>query len=36
MFRDEREGLSLLTIGDRVRFAPISAERFEVLEKEWA
>jgi KipI family sensor histidine kinase inhibitor len=36
MFRNEREGLSLLTIGDRVRFAPISAERFEVLEKEWA
>jgi inhibitor of KinA len=36
MFRDEREGLSLLSIGDRVRFAPISAERFGELEKEWA
>ena len=36
MFRDEREGLSLLAIGDRVRFAPISAERFGALEKEWA
>jgi inhibitor of KinA len=36
MFRDEREGLSLLSIGDRVRFAPISPERFGELEKEWA
>jgi inhibitor of KinA len=36
MFRVEREGLSLLAIGDRVRFAPISAERFGALEKEWA
>jgi inhibitor of KinA len=36
MFRDEREGLSLLAIGDRVRFAPISEERFGALEKEWA
>jgi len=36
MFRDEREGLSLLSIGDRVRFAPISEERFGALEKEWA
>jgi len=36
MFRDEREGFSLLAIGDRVRFAPISAERFGELEKEWA
>ncbi len=36
MFRTEREGLSLLSIGDRVRFTPISAERFAVLEKEWA
>src|SRR5207245_1057192 len=35
MFRDEREGLSLLAIGDRVRFAPISEERFGALEKEW-
>jgi len=36
MFRVEREGFSLLAIGDRVRFAPISAERFGELEKEWA
>src|SRR3989449_4362230 len=36
MFRVEREGFSLLVIGDRVRFAPISAERFGELEKEWA
>jgi len=36
VFRDEREGLSLLSIGDRVRFVPISAERFGALEKEWA
>jgi inhibitor of KinA len=36
MFRAERKGLSLLVIGDRVRFTPITAERFAVLEKEWA
>jgi inhibitor of KinA len=36
MFQADREGLSLLSIGDRVRFAPISAERFAALEKEWA
>jgi len=36
MFRADREGLSLLSIGDRVRFTPISAERFAALEKEWA
>ena len=36
MFRADREELSLLSIGDRVRFAPISAERFAALEKEWA
>jgi KipI family sensor histidine kinase inhibitor len=36
MFRAEREGLSLLSIGDRVRFTPISTERFAKLEKEWA
>ena len=36
MFRADRDGLSLLSIGDRVRFAPISAERFAALEKEWA
>jgi KipI family sensor histidine kinase inhibitor len=33
MFRADREELSLLSIGDRVRFAPISAERFAELEK---
>src|SRR5258706_8732278 len=32
MFRGDREGSSLLSIGDRVRFAPISAERFVELE----
>jgi inhibitor of KinA len=31
MFRTDREGLSLLSIGDRVRFAPISRERFAEL-----
>jgi inhibitor of KinA len=36
MFRADREELSLLSIGDRVRFAPISTERFAALEKEWA
>jgi KipI family sensor histidine kinase inhibitor len=36
MFRAEREGLSLLSIGDRVRFTPIDAERFGALEKAWA
>jgi inhibitor of KinA len=36
MFRADRGGLSLLSIGDRVRFAPISAERFAALEKAWA
>ncbi|HYL85926.1 MAG TPA: 5-oxoprolinase subunit PxpB [Candidatus Angelobacter sp.] len=36
MFRTDREGLSLLSIGDRVRFTPIDAERFATLEKTWA
>jgi len=36
MFRTDRDELSLLSIGDRVRFTPISAERFAALEKEWA
>jgi inhibitor of KinA len=36
MFRTDRDELSLLSIGDRVRFTPISAERFAVVEKEWA
>jgi KipI family sensor histidine kinase inhibitor len=35
MFQADREELSLLSIGDRVRFVPISAERFVKLEKEW-
>jgi inhibitor of KinA len=33
MFRTDREGLSLLSIGDRVRFTPISRERFAELER---
>jgi len=36
MFRADREGLSVLSIGDRVRFTPIDAERFAALEKTWA
>jgi inhibitor of KinA len=36
MFQADRDELSLLSIGDRVRFVPISAERFVKLEKEWA
>jgi KipI family sensor histidine kinase inhibitor len=33
MFRAENEALSLLSIGDRVRFSPISRERFAALER---
>ena len=33
MFRTDREGLSLLSIGDHVRFTPISRERFTELER---
>jgi inhibitor of KinA len=36
MFRADRDGLSLLSIGDRVRFRPIHAERLAALEKKWA
>jgi inhibitor of KinA len=36
MFRAARNELSLLSIGDRVRFTSISAERFREMEKEWA
>jgi KipI family sensor histidine kinase inhibitor len=36
MFRAERDGASVLSIGDRVRFVEISAERFAELEKAWA
>jgi len=32
MFRSDRDGLSLLSIGDRVRFVPISREQFVALE----
>jgi inhibitor of KinA len=33
MFRAERDGLSLLAIGDRVRFVPVGRERFAELER---
>src|SRR5215467_1454620 len=33
MFRTDREGLSFLSIGDRVRFEPISRERFAELSR---
>jgi inhibitor of KinA len=33
MFRPDRKAMSFLTIGDRVRFAPMSAARFAALEK---
>jgi inhibitor of KinA len=33
MFRPDRQAMSLLSIGDRVRFTPISAARFAELEK---
>jgi KipI family sensor histidine kinase inhibitor len=33
MFRTDRDGLSLLSIGDRVRFVPISRERFAAAER---
>ena len=33
MFRAERETMSFLSIGDRVRFAPISAAQFAALER---
>jgi KipI family sensor histidine kinase inhibitor len=33
MFRTDRDGLSLLSIGDRVRFLPISRDQFTALEK---
>jgi inhibitor of KinA len=35
MFRSDRDGFSLLSIGDRVRFTPITGERFAALEKAW-
>ena len=33
MFRTDRKDLSLLSIGDRVRFVPVSRERFAALER---
>ena len=33
MFRIDRDGLSLLSIGDRVRFVPVSRERFTELQR---
>ncbi|MFZ0785806.1 MAG: 5-oxoprolinase subunit PxpB [Candidatus Acidiferrales bacterium] len=33
MFRPDRANMSFLSIGDRVRFTPISAERFAALEE---
>jgi KipI family sensor histidine kinase inhibitor len=33
MFRTDRDGLSLLSIGDHVKFVPISSERFAALER---
>ena len=33
MFRTDRHGLSLLSIGDRVRFVPVSRERFTELRR---
>lgn len=33
MFRPDRDGFSLLSIGDRVRFTPISSEQFAALER---
>jgi len=33
MFRPNREAMSLLSIGDRVRFMPITQEQFSALEK---
>jgi len=33
MFRTDRDGLSLVSIGDRVRFVPVTRERFAELER---
>lgn len=33
MFRTDRDGLSLLSIGDRVRFVPVSSDRYRTLER---
>ncbi|MGH9514028.1 MAG: 5-oxoprolinase subunit PxpB [Terriglobales bacterium] len=35
MFRPDRAGMSYLTIGDRVRFVPISPEQFAMPENAW-
>jgi inhibitor of KinA len=36
MFRSDRDGLSFLSIGDRVQFLPVSPERFAEMERQWA
>jgi KipI family sensor histidine kinase inhibitor len=36
MFRADSDGLSLLRIGDSVRFTPIDSAQFAALEKTWA
>jgi allophanate hydrolase subunit 1 len=33
MFRQEQDGFSLLSIGDRVRFTPINQPQFAALER---
>jgi inhibitor of KinA len=33
IFQPERDQLSLLSIGDRVRFTPISSEQFAAMER---
>ena len=35
MFRVDRDGLSFLSIGDRVLFTPVSAEQFADMERAW-
>jgi inhibitor of KinA len=35
MFRAERDGLSFLSIGDRVLFTPVSPEQFAEMERAW-
>lgn len=36
MFRSDRDGLSFLSIGDRVQFLPVSPQRFAEMERQWA
>jgi inhibitor of KinA len=35
MFRADRDGLSFLSIGDRVQFTPVSPEQFAEMERAW-